>query len=105
MMIDKFLDQYRNKSVHIVGGTGSEGSSILRLLSKNRFSDLFVHDFIEKEESEKSFKIWHKGLSSAERNVLFDKFQKDLKKIALAYTRDKLNTGLLAINTIKNIKV
>ena len=31
--------------------------------------------------------------------------QKDLKKIALSYSTDKLNTKLLAINTIKNIKV
>ena len=65
------------------------------------------HLFLKKKKRKLKNKVFFpkRYLIKQLKNKNVKWIEKDLKKIALAYTRDKLNTGLLAINTIKNIKV
>lgn len=89
-----FVNQLRGKSIHIVGVTGAEGSSILRFLLKHQIKDITVHDFSPRENLEKSFKLWHRGLSVMERNKRYKQFKSDLGLV-------KLNLG---IDYLKNIE-
>lgn len=81
--MDKFLNFIRNKSIHIVGVTGSEGSSILRFLRKKGMIGITAHDYCPADQIEKSFKLWHKGISIEERNALYRKFLIDLQNTNL----------------------
>ncbi len=80
-MLQEFLNNIRNKSIHIVGVTGSEGSSILRLLRKHGITHITSHDFLSGNSVEKSFKLWHKGISAEERNEKYHQFLSDLEPI------------------------
>lgn len=91
-----FLKQLKNKNVHLVGVTGSEGSNILRLLTKNHIRDITSHDFIDKSNLEKNYKLWHKGLSTLSRNELFHEFKRDLSKTIFQYGTNYLKNILQA---------
>ncbi len=78
-MINDFIESLKGKSIHIVGVTGSEGSSILRLLRKHGISQITAHDFLSGSSIEKSYKLWHKGISTGERNEKYQQFLSDLK--------------------------
>src|SRR3989338_2453286 len=76
--LKNFLNSIKNKSIHIIGVTGAEGSSILNLLKSEGLISLTLHDFIQKDAIEKNFKIWHKGLSAIDRNAQYSKFLKNI---------------------------
>lgn len=78
-----FIAKLREKSIHVVGVAGAEGSSILRFLVKHNLSNITAHDFSDNDNLEKNFKLWHKGIEALERNKLFQKFQKDLNFVKL----------------------
>lgn len=86
--IKDFLDQIRGKSIHIVGVTGAEGSSILRLLRKYNIENIVAHDFLDSGTIEKSFKLWHKGLDKKQKSINYSQFKNDLRKSTF-YTSDK----------------
>lgn len=91
--MDEFFRQIQGKKIHIVGVTGAEGSSILRLLVKHKIPDIVLHDFLGEQTVEKSFKLWHKGISLPERNRLYEQFQSDISQV----------TFLRGGNYLKNI--
>lgn len=74
----KNLDSLREKNIHVVGVSGSEGSALLRILLKNRFQKITAHDFLEESTLEKNFRLYHKGVTSSEKTLLFRQFQSDL---------------------------
>lgn len=76
--MQNLISQLRNKSIHVVGVTGAEGSSILRFLVKHSLKNITVHDFLGKNTVEQSFRLWHKGLSTLEREKLLQQFKSDL---------------------------
>lgn len=78
-----FISDLRNKSIHVVGVTGAEGSSILRFLRKHNIRNIITHDFIAESEIEKSFKLWHKGLTTVAKEKLWQQFQTDLSSVRL----------------------
>ena len=84
------LAEFRNKSVHIVGVTGSEGSAILRLLTQEKFKNITVHDYSPLEYSERSFKVWHKGIPLRDRNNAFKIFAQDIKTVNKNFGNDYL---------------
>jgi len=88
--IEKFLEKVQGKSIHIVGVTGSEGSSILRLLSKYSVTKITVHDYIDSNHIEKSYKLWHKGISVDKRNKLYKQFLTDLKQVTVRFGSEYL---------------
>ena len=79
--MQNLINYLKNKSIHIIGGTGAEGSSILRFLIKHDISGISVHDFLSEKTVEKSFKLWHKGVSNFEREKLFSQFCQDIEKV------------------------
>ncbi len=85
-----FIDKYKNKNVHIVGVSGSEGSSILRYLLKHNFSQITAHDFINQEDLNKSFRMWHKDIDSISKTNALKIFLSDLRKITINYRNDYL---------------
>lgn len=78
--MEKFIEKLKNKSIHIVGVTGAEGSNILRLLCKHKIKNITAHDFIAKNSIEKNFKLWHKNISVEDRNKLYQQFTDDRSK-------------------------
>lgn len=78
--ITDFLNSLKGKNIHLIGCTGSEGSSILDLLINKGVKNITAHDFIDKQNLEKNFKIWHKGISVSERNRQYSAFLKNLEK-------------------------
>ena len=78
--LKEFINRIKNARIHIVGVSGSEGSSILNFLVDNNISQITAHDFVATENLEKNFKIWHKGIESKKRNKLFKEFQCNLEK-------------------------
>lgn len=86
--MDKFLKEIQNKKIHVVGVTGAEGSNILRFLVKNGIGNITTHDLLLENSLEKSYKLWHKGLTAEERDANFEQFEKDLSKTVF-YAKDK----------------
>lgn len=76
-----FIEDLMTKNIHVVGVTGSEGSSIFRFLIKNGAKKITAHDYIDKNELEKSYKLWHKGMENDERKKRFEQFKADLNKV------------------------
>lgn len=93
-MNSNFIDKYKNKNVHIVGVSGSEGSSILRYLLKHNFSKITVHDFIARENLAKSFRMWHKDADSANKANALKNFLRDLERTKFCYRNHYLNNIL-----------
>lgn len=89
--MQNLVRELRDKSIHIVGVTGAEGSSILRFLVKHNIKNITVHDFLKEKTVEKSFRLWHKGLSTYAREELFKQFTSDL-----SLTQQKFNFSYLA---------
>lgn len=83
--MDEFFNFIKPKKIHIIGITGAEGSSILRLLAKQSGMDITGHDFLGDDSIEKSFKLYHKGLTLAKRNKLYDQFRIDTSTIKTFY--------------------
>lgn len=93
-MNPNFVDKYKNKNVHIVGVTGSEGSSILGYLLKHNFSKITVHDFIARENLAKSFRMWHKDADSANKANALKNFLRDLERTKFCDRNHYLNNIL-----------
>ncbi len=96
MAVTEFIDSLHSKKIHIVGVTGSEGSGILRFLQKNEVRNITVHDFSTSETLEKSYKLWHKGVSKDERKRMFSQFMSDLNLVKGRFGKDYLSDVLEA---------
>ncbi len=97
--MDKFLEEIKNKKIHVVGVTGAEGSNILRFLVKNGIQNITVHDLLLENSLEKSYKLWHKGLTVDERDEYFRQFEKDLSETVF-YSKDKYLYGIQSAEII-----
>lgn len=84
------VNDLKNKKIHVIGITGSEGSAILSFLLKHQIDSITGHDFIEQKNLEKNFKLWHKGVSQIEKEKLWQKFQSSLQNITLNLEHDYL---------------
>ncbi len=100
-MLQEFLQNIRDKAIHIVGVTGAEGSSILRFLLKHHIRDITAHDFLKENTIEKSYKLWHKGITVAEKNKYFQDFIVDLKQVKFnqgdSYLKDVLKADIIFV--------
>lgn len=100
-MNTNFIEKYKNKNVHIVGVTGSEGSSILGYLLKHNFSQITAHDFIDKEDLVRSFRMWHKDTDSRSKTNILNNFLRDLQKITFYdrnnYLKNVLDSDLIFV--------
>lgn len=96
--MEEFLKRLQGKSIHLVGVTGAEGSSILQFLLKHNLTGITVHDFLE-DSVEKSFKLWHKGISIHERNKLFQEFTHNLEKVRF-FTGEKYLSDITSADII-----
>ena len=84
-----------------------EKKSPLKLLGGPLYGEVYEYDIINVNKSYKlkkrkprvKNKIFFPKKYLSENNIQIN----DIKKIALAYTKNKLNNSLAAINTIKNI--
>ncbi len=79
--MEDFFKSLDNKSIHIIGVTGAEGSNILRMLCKKNIFRITAHDFLQESSVEKSFKLWHRGLTKDQRENCYREFLSDLKKV------------------------
>lgn len=99
--MENFIENLRNKLVYIVGVTGAEGSSILRFLLKHNIDNIIASDFLDGNSVEKSFKLWHKGMTVEKRNELFQIFLDDLKKSTFYsggnYLKDILKADIIFV--------
>src|SRR3990167_3686160 len=91
--LNLFLNSLKGKNIHLIGASGSEGSSLLDLLVSSKISAVTAHDFVQKEQLEKNYKLWHKGLSVHERNKLFTEFEKNLERVEF-HDRDSYLEGI-----------
>ena len=100
-MNSNFVDKYKNKNVHIIGVSGSEGSGILRYLLKHNFSKITAHDFIDRENLAKSFRMWHKDTDLLSKTNALKNFLRDIEKIAFNdrkdYLKDILKSDLIFV--------
>ncbi len=99
--MDEFIKNLQGKSIHVVGVTGAEGSSILRFLVKHNISNITAHDFSSIDSLEKNFKLWHKGIESLERDKLYKQFIADLNnahlKLGLNYLENIENADIIFV--------
>src|SRR4029078_10514734 len=49
---------------------------------KEKFQNITVHDYISFDAIEKSFKLWHKGMSIDDRNMAFSIFLEDINRVS-----------------------
>lgn len=100
-MNSNFVNKYKNRNVHIVGVTGSEGSGILRYLLKHNFSKITAHDFIDRENLSQSFRTWNKDTDSVRKANALKNFLRDIEKIAFNdrndYLKDILKSDLIFV--------
>jgi UDP-N-acetylmuramoylalanine--D-glutamate ligase len=99
MTIKDFVKGINGKNIHIIGISGSEGSSILRLLCKHNIGRITGHDFISSGDLEKNFRIWHKTADLSEKNEALNLFRKDLGKIKFC-DRDNYLSGISSAEVV-----
>src|SRR3990172_6790121 len=88
--MDKFISSHKDKKVHIVGVTGSEGSSILDFCLHKGFNNLTVHDFANYGDYEKSYILWHKGINTQRRLQNLATFKRNIKQVTSYWGKDYL---------------
>src|SRR3989338_790751 len=88
--MDKFIFSLKDKRIHIVGVTGSEGSSILDFCLHNGFKNLTVHDFVNYGEHEKNYLMWHKGIETQRLQKNFAAFEHNLKQVVSQWGKNYL---------------
>ncbi|MBI5207386.1 MAG: hypothetical protein HY934_06295, partial [Candidatus Firestonebacteria bacterium] len=90
--ITNLINKLKDKKIHIVGLSSTEGASITLFLCKNGINpeNLTIHDFLNSyEEFEKSFNINHVGLSKIERNDKINTIKK--LNLKIRFKKDYLN--------------
>lgn len=85
-----FISLLADKNVHIVGVTGSEGSSILDFCLKSGVKNLTVHDYVTYGELGKNYLTWHKGVVPDERISNLSSFKWNLKQTKSYWGQDYL---------------
>lgn len=96
--MDSFLEKFKNKNVHIVGASGTEGNAVLEFLVKNGIGNITAHDFSRDQEELKSnfFKthLWLKGKEKTEAFIEFLKLPINLR------LKDKYLEGVIDADMI-----
>jgi len=67
----KFLENLKNKNIHVVGVSGDEGSAIVKFLVSQGFKKIIGHDFCDQADFKKNFYAFHDALSKEEKEKLF----------------------------------
>lgn len=75
------IGDLKNKNIHLIGISGTEGSSLALFLISLGGRNLTGHDFKTKNEFKKSLMAYHDNLSLAAKNRLFNKLKTGFKKI------------------------
>jgi len=65
------LENLRNKNIHIVGLSGTEGAQIAKFLHAKGFKNLTVHDFCEEKDFRENFLMFHGALPIEDRKKYF----------------------------------
>lgn len=84
------IEDFKNRQIHIVGVSGSEGSAIFSFFLKHGISSITVHDFTNPQDLEKNFKLWHKGVAERKKEELWQTFSKNIKKYKYNFGADYL---------------
>jgi len=88
--MEEFLKSLKTKNIHIVGVTGSEGSSILDFLLKNDITNITVHDFVDSSNINSSFITWHKGVVVKVRAKYLQTFTSSIEKVTCRWKENYL---------------
>ncbi|MBI2617216.1 hypothetical protein HYW55_03730 [Candidatus Gottesmanbacteria bacterium] len=88
--MNNVLQTLRGKNIHLIGITGAEGSALLRFLLSNGIDTIVAHDFLAGNSLEKSYKLYHKGVESRERDRHFKQFLEDVSRVKLRLDTDYL---------------
>ena len=67
--LDTYLQEIRDKNIHVVGLSGAEGAAIARFLVKHRINGFTCHDFRSVNEFRESFFASHLALTPQERET------------------------------------
>jgi UDP-N-acetylmuramoylalanine--D-glutamate ligase len=94
--MNNILLELQNKKIHIIGVTGSEGSSILRFLIKHGVKNITTHDYVDNKDIQKSYRAWHKGIDTLEKEKLLQHFLKDLSETEFCDKKQYLKNILSA---------
>ncbi len=69
--MSNFLENLKEKNIHVIGISGDEGSAIVRFLASQGFKNIIGHDFCKKEEFKKNFYAFHDALDEQEKEKMF----------------------------------
>jgi len=83
------LYKLRNKTVHVIGLSGTEGSSLALFLIKAGFKNLIGHDFSNKPQFEKNYSYYHQSLNAKQQKNQIKEILSGFKIIN--YKNDYLN--------------
>lgn len=73
--MQKYINDLKQKNIHVVGASGTEGSAILEFLAKNGIANITAYDFSgDREELRKNFFKTHLWLKGKEKITAFDEF-------------------------------
>ena len=70
-----FLENLKDKKIHIVGISGDEGSAIIRFLASQGFKNMVGHDFCNKENFKKNFYTFHDALNDSDKEKIFSEIK------------------------------
>jgi UDP-N-acetylmuramoylalanine--D-glutamate ligase len=96
--VDNFIKNLKNKNIHVVGASGTEGSAILEFLVKNGINKITAHDFSAgKEELRRNFLKTHLWLKGKEKIASYEEFLRHTINLKL---KDKYLDGVLNADII-----
>jgi UDP-N-acetylmuramoylalanine--D-glutamate ligase len=75
MTLDSFLSFLEGKTIHIIGITGAEGSSIAAFLLQQHVDHIIGHDYIDASECEHHFFSYHDWMSMEEKQSAYQKLR------------------------------
>lgn len=73
MTIQEFFSLCHGKTIHIVGISGSEGSTIASFLALHKFPAVVVHDYIHEKDFLSHFRQYHDWMTVTEQDQSFQK--------------------------------
>lgn len=97
--MDNYIKKIKNKNIHIVGVSGTEGSAVLEFMAKNKIKNITAHDFSsDKEELRQNFSKTH--LMIRKKDERFAEFEKILKMPKALNFKNKYLEGIMEADII-----
>ncbi len=71
--IDDFLEKVRDKTIHIIGVAGAEGSTVVEFLLKHDIRTIIAHDYSDRGMFQGQFFQFHDWLSHEQKQEKYDR--------------------------------